>query len=490
VSSPRATSTDSFDLVVVGGGTAGLVAARTAASLGASVAMIERDAAPGGDCLWTGCVPSKTFRAAAATVAQARRAAAYGVELVPGPVDFAAVMAEVRRAVETIAPVDSVEATAAAGVAVVTGTGRFTGPDEVAVTAVDGSVRRLRFGRAVLAMGAGPDVPPLPGLAERGYLTSDDVWELTELPARLLVVGGGVTGCELAQAFARLGSRVTVVEPGGRLLGEEDPDASALVEAALTADGVEVRTGRRVEALAGTAARLDDGTRVAADQVLVATGRRARTADLGLGAVGVALQANGDVVVDPWLRTTNPRIWAAGDLTGYPRYTHLAGLHGAAVAAHAVLGLRRRAAVVPAPRVTYTDPEVAAVGLSAAEGRAAGHRVVTLEHAHVDRAVTEGRTDGFTRLVLDRRGRLLGAVVVSPRAGETIAEATLAINQGVTVATLTASTHPYPGFSDGLWNAAIGEYQRSLGRLPTRTAIGVLRRLRRRHRPGAALPAD
>jgi pyruvate/2-oxoglutarate dehydrogenase complex dihydrolipoamide dehydrogenase (E3) component len=489
VSSARATLPDSFDLVVVGGGTAGLVAARTAAALGASVAMVERDAAPGGDCLWTGCVPSKTFRAAALTVAEARRAAAYGVELVPGPVDFAAVMAEVRRAVMAIAPVDSVEATTAAGVAVVTGTGRFTGPDELAVTAVDASVRRLRFGQAVLATGAGPDVPPLPGLVERGYLTSDTVWELGELPARLLVVGGGVTGCELAQAFARLGSRVTVVEAGERLLSEEDPDASALVEAALTAEGVEVRTDRRIESFDGPLARLDDGTRVETDEVLVATGRRSRTADLGLGVVGVALQADGDVVVDPWLRTTNPRIWAAGDLTGYPRYTHLAGLHGAAVAAHAVLGLRRRAAAIPAPRVAYTDPEVAAVGLSAGQGRAAGHRVVTLEHSHVDRAVTEGRTDGFTRLVLDRRGKLLGAVVVSPRAGETIAEATLAIQQGVSVATLTATTHPYPGFSDGLWNAAIGEYQRSLGRPPLRTGLRVLRGLRRRLlRRSSALP--
>lgn len=478
---PAVTRADSFDLVVLGGGTAGLVAARTAAALRASVAMVERDAAPGGDCLWTGCVPSKTFRAAAATVAEARRAAAYGVELVPGPVDFSAVMAEVRRAVQTIAPVDSVEATTAAGVTVVTGTGRFTGPEEVTVTAVDGSVRRLCFNQAVLATGAGPDVPPLPGLAERGYLTSDTVWELTELPARLLVVGGGVTGCELAQAFARLGSTVTVVEPGGRLLGEEDPDASALVEAALTADGVEVRTGRRVEVFNGASAWLDDGARIESDQVLVATGRCSRTADLGLGSVGVALRPNGDVVVDPWLRTTNPRIWAAGDLTGHPRYTHLAGLHAAAVAAHAVLGLRRRASAVPAPRVAFTDPEVAAVGLSAADGRAAGHRVVTLEHRHVDRAVTEGRTDGFTRLILDRRGRLRGAVVVSPRAGETIAEATLAIQQGVSVATLTGSTHPYPGFSDGLWNATIGEYQRSLSRPPTRTAIRVLRGLRGLH---------
>ena len=481
MSTSAADVADSFDFVVLGGGTAGLVAARTAAALGASVAMIERDPAPGGDCLWTGCVPSKTFRAAAATVAEARRAAAYGVELVPGPVDFAAVMAEVRSAVATISPVDSVDATTAAGVTVVTGTGRFTGPDEVAVTAVDGSVRRLRFDQAVLATGAGPDVPPLPGLAERGYLTSDTVWDLAALPARLLVLGGGVTGCELAQAFARLGSEVTVVEPGGRLLGEEDPDASALVEAALTADGVEVRTGRRVQAFDGAAARLDDNTVVEPDQVLVATGRRSRTAHLGLGAVGVALRPNGDVVVDPWLRTTNPRIWAAGDLTGHPRYTHLAGLHGAAVATHAILGLRRRAAAVPAPRVAYTDPEVAAVGLSAAEGRAAGYRVVTLQHPHVDRAVTEGRTDGFTRLVLDRRGKIRGAIVVSPRAGETIAEATLAIQQGVDVATLTASTHPYPGYSDGLWNAAIGEYQRSLSRPPTRTAIQVLRGLRRLH---------
>lgn len=480
MSASRTERPDSFDLVVLGGGTAGLVAARTAAALGASVAMVERAAAPGGDCLWTGCVPSKAFRAAAGTVAEARRAAVYGLEPAGGAVDFHAVMAQVRHAIQTIAPVDSVAATEAAGVAVVTGTGRFTGQDQLTVTGVDGSVRRLRFLQAVLATGAGPEVPPLPGLVERGFVTSDSVWELVELPERLLVLGGGVTGCELAQAFARLGSLVTLVEADDRLLPGEDPDAAGLVATALAADGVALRLGERVQRFDASTAVLDDGSRVEADEVLVATGRRSRTDELGLETVGVALRADGDVAVDDLLRTTNRRIWAAGDLTGYPRYTHLAGLHGAVVAANAVLGLRRSASAVPAPRVIYTDPEVGAVGLSAADGRAAGHRVVDLDHAHVDRAVTERRTDGFTRLVVDSRGRLRGAVVVSPRAGETIAEATLAVQQGLDVAVLTASTHPYPGFSDGLWNAAIGEYQRRLTRPATRLALRGLRLLRRR----------
>lgn len=467
-----------FDLVVLGGGTAGLVAARTAAAFGASVAMVERDEGPGGDCLWTGCVPSKAFRAAAATVAQARRAAAYGVTLTDGPVDFSAVMASVHEAVATIAPVDSVQATSAAGVSVITGSGRFSGCDQMTVTGVDGSVRQLTFRQAVLATGAGPDVPDLPGLRERGFVTSDSVWELTELPARLLVLGGGATGCELSQAFARLGAAVTLVETSARPLPGEDPDAAQLVVAALRADGVDLQLGRRVHRFETGAALLDDGTRVEADQVLVATGRRSRTADLGCETVGVALAGNGDVVVDDRLRTTNPRIWAAGDLTGYPPYTHLAGMHGAVVAANAVLGLRRSASAVPAPRVTYTDPEVAAVGISVAEAEKAGHRVVTLSHDHVDRAIAERRTDGFTRLVLDRRGRLRGAVVVSPRAGETISEATLAVQQRLSVGALTACTHPYPGFSDGLWNAAIAEYQRSLARPVTRRVIRTLRRLR------------
>lgn len=461
------------DLLVLGGGTAGLVAARTAAGFGARVLMVERDPAPGGDCLWTGCVPSKTLLAAARRVASARSASAYGLR-VDGEVDLSAVLAQVRQAIATIAPVDSVATLAAAGVEVITGTGRFTGPHQLIV-----GDTVVRFSQAMIGTGVGPALPEVPGLAEVGPLTTDSVWALDERPGRLLILGGGATGCELAQAFARLDVAVVLVEARPRLLGEEDPDAARVVHEALVADGVEVRVGRTVQQVSVEEARLDDGSVVGFDRVLVATGRRPRTEDLGLAEADVRTDERGYVVVDEHLRTSNPRIWAAGDVTGHPQYTHLAGVHGSLVAANAVLGLHRSTASVLCPRVTYTDPEVAAVGVSSAEARGRrGLRVVEVDLAEVDRAITEQATAGFARLVLDRRSRLRGAVVVSPRAGETIDEAAVAIQHGLRSVDLVQATHAYPTFSDGLWNAAIADYSQQLRRPPTSWALGVLRRLR------------
>ncbi len=467
---------DLVELVVLGGGTAGIVAARTAAALGARVVLIEQQCQPGGDCLFTGCVPSKALRSAADQVATARRAGRFGLAAPDGPVDFAAVMAHVRQAVAAIAPDDSVETMTAAGVEVVTGTGRFSGADEVVV---DG--RSIAFGQAVLATGSDPAVPDLPGLAGVEFLTSETVWDLDTLPDRLVVLGGGSTGCELAQAFARLGAHVTLLEPAGRLLPQGDAEASGVVAAALSADGVHLVLGVPANRVDADVVVLDDGRAVGFDALLVATGRRARTGDLGLEAAGIAVRDNGDVVVDERLRTTHPLVWAAGDVTGFPRFTHLAGMHGALVAANAVLGLRRRAADVPCPRVTYTSPEVGAVGITHPdEVAAAGLRSVHYAHHDLDRAVTEAATSGFTRVVLDGRGRVRGAVVVSPRAGETIAEATVAVQQGLSVADLTAATHPYPGWSDGWWNAAVGAYQARLARQPTALVLRTLRALRSR----------
>ncbi len=467
---------DPVDLAVLGGGTAGIVAARTAAAFGARVVLVEQQHQPGGDCLFTGCVPSKALRAAAATVATARRAGRFGLTAPSGPVDFAAVLGHVRQAIDTIAPDDSIETMTAAGVEVVTGTGRFTGPGNLVV-----GDRSVAFRQAVLATGSDPAVPDLPGLADTAFRTSETIWDLDALPGRLLVLGGGSTGCEMAQAFARLGAAVTLVEPADRLLPNEDPEAGAAVASALAANAVDLVLGVPAARVEGQVIVLDDGRRIGFDVVLVATGRRARTAGLGLEAAGVAVHDNGDVVVDDRLRTTHPLVWAAGDVTGFPRFTHLAGMHGAVVAANAVLGLRRSAADVPCPRVTYTSPEVGAVGVTdPGEVEAAGLRSVTYSHQDLDRAVTEESTGGFTRVVLDRRGRVHGAVVVSPRAGETIAEATVAVQHGLSVADLTAATHPYPGWSDGWWNAATGAYQASLARPPTALALRALRAVRSR----------
>nr|MBA2696804.1 FAD-dependent oxidoreductase [Actinomycetota bacterium] len=317
-----------WDLVVVGGGTAGIVGAKTAAQLGARVLLIERER-PGGDCLWTGCVPSKALLAAAAAAANARTAGRFGVDVSEVRVDFARVMQHVHGAIAHIAPIDSPEALREAGVEVLTGEAVFTGASTVEV---DG--QSIAFRQALIATGAAPAVPPIPGLRETAYLTSETIWDLTELPDDLVVLGGGSIGVELGQAFARLGSSVTVVEGLPRIMSREDEYAAALVAAALADDGVRVLTGQpvaRVESGAETGGTLvlADDTRVPFGRLVVAVGRSPRTSDLGLEPAGVEVGKGGYLTVDDHLRTTNKRIWAAGDLTGHPQFTHTAGVHGA-----------------------------------------------------------------------------------------------------------------------------------------------------------------
>lgn len=471
-----------WDLLVIGGGTAGLVAARTAASFGASVLLVERDRT-GGDCLWTGCIPSKALLAAAAAAADARDAGRLGVHVDGVRVEFAAVMAHVHAAIATIEPVDSPQTLREAGVAVAHGTARFTGP---AAAQVDGVT--VRFRHALVATGSDPALPPIPGLRDTTpgcpMLTSDTVWDLTELPARLVVLGGGSIGCELGQAFGRLGSQVTIVEAAERLLVNEDTAAARLVTEAITREGVTVLVGNPVTAVERSADSaevvLADGRRVPAEVVLVALGRRPDTRDLGLAAAGITTDERGYVVVDAQLRTTSAWIWAAGDVTGHPAFTHVAGMHGSTAATNAMLGLRRAADLL-IPRVTFTSPEVAAVGA------AAGHTVRTYPNTEVDRAVTEDDTAGFSRLVLDRRGRVIGATVVGPRAGETLAELTLAIKRRLRARDLAATMHPYPTFGDGPWNAAITDVRSRLGAGMPRAAVRALAGVRRRWSGG---PSD
>ena len=455
-----------WDLVVLGGGTAGLVGSQIAASTGASVLLVERRRL-GGDCLWTGCVPSKALLASAAAAAEARAAGRLGVSTAGVTVDFAAVRRHVHGAVAAIEPVDSAPALERAGVRVALGGARFTGPAGLDVAGVP-----VRFRAALLATGSVPALPGVPGLAEAAPLTTDSVWELAELPDRLVVLGGGSTGCELAQAFARLGSRVVLAEQAPRLLAGEDPEAADLVTDALRADGVDVRLGAAVSRVRAGVVELA-GTELGYDRLLVAAGRRPVT-DCGPDAAGIARTGTGAVRVDRTLRTTAPRVWAAGDVTEHPRYTHVAGVHGALAATNAVLGLRRRVDPV-VPRVTFTSPELAAVGAAAAPG----HTVRTVRHEHLDRAVAEGRTAGFTRLVVDGRGRVVGGTIVGPRAGESLAELTLAVRHRMRVGALVATMHAYPTFGDGVWNAAIADLRARLGSGPAAVAAGGLRRARR-----------
>jgi pyruvate/2-oxoglutarate dehydrogenase complex dihydrolipoamide dehydrogenase (E3) component len=461
-----------WDLLVVGAGTAGLIGAQVAASLGARVLLVERERF-GGDCLWTGCVPSKALLAAAHAAADARAAARYGVHVGDVRVDGPAVLAAVRQAIDTIAPVDSPDAVRASGAETASGSVRFTGATSAEVDGVP-----VRFRQALVCTGSAPRLPDVAGLADVDPLTTDSVWDLPDLPDRLAVVGGGTSGCELSQAFARLGVRVTLVEAGDRLLPGEDRRAAEVLTEALRRDGVDVHTGSAPVRVTGDAGQgrlhLADGTAIEFTRLLVAVGRAPRTDGLGLEAAGVAMGEDGSVVVDDALRTSNPRIWAAGDVTGHPAFTHVAGVHGNLAATNAVLGLRRRVDLSAVPRVTFTRPEVAAVGEPTGEP-GDGLRAHTQPLRRADRAIAEQSTEGFTRLVVDGRHRVRGATVVGPRAGEALTELTLAVSRGLTTSHLTGAMHPYPTYADPQWNAAIADFR---GRLTSRSGMVALTALR------------
>lgn len=472
------------ELVVIGGGTAGLVAAKTAARFGVSTLLVERHRM-GGDCLWTGCVPSKSIIAAAAVAAGSRTGERFGVLTGPVTVDFPTVMAHVRQAIRTIEPADSAETVEATGARVALGSARFNGDRRLTVTLPDGSSSTVRFGQAIIATGSAPILPTIPGAEGIAMLSSDDVWDLDEQPQRLLVLGAGAIGCELSQAFARLGSAVTLVHHGPRVLPKEDAIAGELVGAAMAADGVALRLGTTVERIEpagdgrGGTAHLSDGGTVVFDRMLVALGRRPRVDGLGLENTGVTLDDRGFVAVDATLRTRDRRIWAAGDVSGLPLFTHIAGVNGSIAGTNAALGLRRTVDTAAVPRVTFTHPEVAVVGVPTDGGAERGLTVREVEHGHTDRAIAEGETAGVTRIVVDARGRVRGALVVGPRAGETIGEAALAVRHGMRARDLAAATHPYPTYSDALWNAAILDVRDRLERGATARAINLLAAVRR-----------
>ena len=497
---------DTVDLLVVGGGTAGLIAARTAAGLGARVMQVERDRL-GGDCLWTGCVPSKSLLAAAHAAAHARAAAELGVHIDGVRVDFAAVMDRVHQVMAAIEPDDDAATQRSHGIDVRFGTFAFTPAANADLAFVDGTglaldTEPLSARQVLLATGSAPAVPAIPGLAESGYLTSDSVWELRELPRRLVVLGGGSIGCELGQAFARLGSTVHLVESLDRILAREDSAASELVARALRADGMAIHVGSPVVAVHGErpgngvqpgngerdgASRggeveLADSSRLAYDVLLVAVGRRPRTSGLGLEHTSATLDQRGYLHVDKHLRSTDRRIWGAGDLTGRHQFTHTAGVDGSLAATNAVLGISRAVNTTAMPRVTFTDPEVAAVGVPT-EGAA---HLLEHSHAHIDRAIADARTRGFTRIATNRRGTILGATIVGPRAGETLAELTLAISQGLRTRHIAAATHPYPTYGDAPWLASVADTRHRLAGGAIRRLTNTLLTVKRRRGEAAA----
>lgn len=446
-----------YDLVVVGGGTAGLVAANIAASLGARVALVER-ALLGGDCLNVGCVPSKALLAAARRAAEARRAARLGLALAEDArLDFGAVMARVRRLRARIAPDDSAPRYRdEVGADVFLGEARFADDRCVRV----GSAL-LRFRRALVATGARAAMLPIPGLAEAAPLTNETVFGLRELPGHLAVIGAGAIGCELAQAFARLGARVTVVEVADRVLPREEPFASERVAEALREDGVELVLGASVERVLQEGGgervlrmRTADGPReLRADAVLLGVGRVPNVEGLGLEAAGVAFDPRRGIEVDDFLRTTSPRIYAAGDVCLEAKFTHAADAAARVAVRNALFPGRRRLSRLLIPRCTYTEPEVAQVGLSREEAAQRGAPVVVhrVGWDRVHRALLEGEERGALE-VLVRRGsdRIAGATVVGAGAGEIVSEIALAMEAGVGLGRLADLVHPYPTRSEAV----------------------------------------
>lgn len=457
------------NLVVIGGGAAGLVTAYIAAAVKAEVTLVEGHAM-GGDCLNTGCVPSKALLKSAKVAHEVRHAAEFGVGAGEVTVDFPAVMRRVRGAVDTIAPHDSVARYRGLGVDARIGQARVLDPWTVEVTAADGAVERLRTRAIVLATGAAPVVPPIPGLADSGYLTSETLWDAmatrSVAPGRLLVLGGGPIGCELAQAFQRLGSAVTLVEAAPRLLLKEEEEAGELVQAALEADGVTVLTGSKAVRVEGRVLVVEDAggeRRLPFDDLLVAVGRTARTEGFGLEELGIP--AGKVIETNAWLETLYPNIYAVGDAAGPYQLTHAASHQAWHAAVNALFGSFKRFRVDYSvlPAATYTDPEVARVGLTEAEARAKGldFEVTRFPLGRLDRAVADGVSGGFIRLLTAKaKDRILGATIVGPGAGDLIAEVALAMKTGKGLKTIMGTVHAYPTLGEGVKLAA-GEWRRA-----------------------------
>jgi pyruvate/2-oxoglutarate dehydrogenase complex dihydrolipoamide dehydrogenase (E3) component len=438
-----------YNLVVIGAGTAGLIAASGAAGLGARVALVERELM-GGDCLNVGCVPSKALIRAARAAADVREAETLGVKAPADvAVDFGAVMERMRRLRARISHADAAARYRGLGVDVYLGTGRFAGPDTVEVAG-----KTLRFSKAVIATGARAAAPPIPGLKDAGYLTNETVFTLTELPRRLAVIGAGPIGCELSQAFARFGARVSLIEGQAQILTREDRDAAERVERALVRDGVTLLLGaevRRVERRDGEKVlhlvRGGQPEEVAVDEILVGVGRAPNVGGLGLEAAGVACDERSGVRVDDRLRTTNRRIYAAGDVCSPLKFTHNSDFQARLVIQNALFLGRARASALTVPWCTYTDPEIAHVGLYEREARERGIRIRTFvqELEEVDRAVLDGETAGFVKVhVREGTGTIVGATIVAAHAGEMLPELTLALVHGIGLGKIARTIHTYP----------------------------------------------
>jgi pyruvate/2-oxoglutarate dehydrogenase complex dihydrolipoamide dehydrogenase (E3) component len=447
------------DICVIGAGSAGLLVAAGASQLGVATVLLEHHKM-GGDCLNFGCVPSKALLAAAKAAETCRGASRFGITVGEPEIDFAAVHRHVHEVIATIAPMDSVARYEGLGVRVIHATGRFIGPRELSAGAA--TIRARRF---VVATGSSPAIPPIPGLAAVRYLTNETLFDLTQRPDHLIIVGGGPIGIEMAQAHARLGSRVTVLE-AARVLAKDDPELAELLRLRLISEGIDIREGvaiARVEPAGGGVAAVLAGAqgevRILGSHLLVAAGRVPNVAGLDLAAAGIAHDRHG-ITVDARLRTTNPRVYAIGDVAGGPQFTHVAGYHAGIVIRNALFRIPAKTDYRAMPWVTYTDPELAQVGLTEAAARERHGDDITILRSSFhenDRAQAERTASGLVKIVARKSGRILGASILGAHAGELIQPWVLAIGQKLKISAFAGMVAPYPTLAEAGKRAA-GSY--------------------------------
>ena len=475
------------DICVIGGGSGGLSVAAGAAQMGAQVVLVEGHKM-GGDCLNYGCVPSKALLAAANRAVAHQANTDFGLSAAKPKVDFAKVMAHVSDVIKSIEPMDSVERFAGLGVKVIEAKGKFI--DRKTLRAGNSTISAKRF---VIATGSGAAIPPVKGLKGVPYLTNETIFSLQKQPKHLLVLGGGPIGAEMAQAFARLGSKVTLLE-AATFLGREDDELSAHVKAQLIADGVDVREGESIVAathkgkgaavkITLTCAKGEDTQDISGDALLVATGRAANIAGLDAEKAGVTLSdtTNPHIVVDTRLRTKNKKIFAIGDVTGGPQFTHAAGYHAGLVIRNILFFLPAKVNHDALPRVTYTNPELASVGLSEAEARTqyAAIKVLRWPFEENDRARAERDQRGFVKIITTRQGKILGASIVGAGAGDLLAPWTMALAKGLSIADMAGVIAPYPTRGEASKRAAGDYYTPTLFGPRTRSVVGFLSLFRR-----------
>ncbi|MCF6198072.1 MAG: FAD-dependent oxidoreductase [Hyphomicrobiaceae bacterium] len=451
------------DLCVIGAGSGGLSVAAAGAQLGADVVLIEK-AKMGGDCLNTGCVPSKALLAAAKRAHQIKTSDEFGIKGTTPQVDFAKVLAHVKNVIAQIAPNDSVERFSGLGVQVIEAAGSFR--DRKTVVAGDYEIKARRF---VIATGSTAALPPISGLDQVPYLTNENIFDLTELPTHLIVIGGGPIGMEMAQAFSRLGSKVTVLE-AFTPFAKDDPEAAAVVMKQLTSEGIEILANARVERVEETGGELiatvsmgEVTQKISGSHLLVAAGRRPVIDGLELEKAGIDADPRG-IKVATTLLTTNKKVFAIGDVTGGMQFTHMANYQAGIVIRRALFKLPAKATSNAVPWVTYTDPELAQVGMSEAEAQKAGHtiRILRFPYAENDRAISEHHTNGFIKAITDKKGRILGATIVGLNAGEIIQMWTFAITQKMKIKAMTEFISPYPTLSEISKRAAYTYFTSSL----------------------------